>query len=95
MPVPLETRERLLLATGANAGQAVLEIMESGAADDLIMRSPINLGHAMRLKVVARPMPASQFAEWVFARTDSAGEITIAKGASDAEPANLDSRMGS
>jgi len=171
--------ERLLLATGANAGQVVLEItesgamkdlantlgmmerlrvlgirfsiddfgtghsslahlrrlpvdeikidrsfvqeLESGAADDLIVRSTINLGHAMQLKVVAegvellsswnalaalncdliqgyfvaKPMPASQFAEWVFARTDSAGQTTIANGASDADRVKLDSRMNS
>jgi EAL domain len=88
---------RRLPADEIKIDRSFIQELESGAADDLIVRSTINLGHAMQLKVVAegveipanwnalaamncdliqgyfvaKPMPASQFAEWVFARGEA------------------------
>ncbi len=44
---------------------------------------------------VAKPMPAPQFLEWVLARTDSEGQVTLAGGAAAGDQHNRDSLMTS
>jgi EAL domain-containing protein (putative c-di-GMP-specific phosphodiesterase class I) len=75
--------------------RSFVQELEAGDADDVIVRSTINLGHAMQIKLVAegvelsaswdmlanmgcdliqgyyvsKPLPATQFAAWVHARS--------------------------
>ena len=44
-------------------------------------------------RFVAKPMPASQFLEWVLARTDSDGQVTLAGGAATGDQKNRGSQM--